>query len=434
MKTTGALAQPLAEDFFFQHPVEAAHELEKRPSSEIMAMLKSQSPETASRLLTYISAPQAAHWLEQLGLETALPIFEKLDSRDAAQVLAQFEKKDRNEILQKLPLSHREEIQGLLTYKPNQAGFFMDPRVFTFASSDTVHEVLIRIRSNKKHRILNIYVVGEEKILLGVVPLEVLVLAEGNTSLVALMNANPYIISDFAPREEAIDIFDKSRVASLPVVNFARRLLGVIRHSALVEAVEIEALSDLQTMVGAGSEERALSKVFFAVKKRLPWLHINLATAFLAAAVVGLFEDTIARFTALAVLLPVVAGQSGNSGAQALAVTLRGLALREVRVRQWARIAFKETRVGLINGFAVAITTGVGVYFWSRSLGLAMVIGVAMVISMMMAGLSGAIIPIALTALRQDPAQSSSIFLTTVTDIVGFFSFLGLATILAGFL
>jgi len=146
---------------------------------------------------------------------------------------------------------------------------------------------------------------------------------------------------------------------------------------------------------------------------------------------VGLFEDTIARITALAVFLPVVAGQSGNAGAQALAVTMRGLALREVRTRHWLRVVSKEVVAGAGNGVAVALTTSVAVYLWSQSVGLACVIGISMVLSMTLAGLSGAAIPMILTALRQDPAQSSSIVLTTVTDVVGFFSFLGIATLLA---
>jgi magnesium transporter len=173
------------------------------------------------------------------------------------------------------------------------------------------------------------------------------------------------------------------------------------------------------------------SPVSFAVRKRLPWLQVNLVTAFLAAAVVGLFEDTIARVTALAVLLPVVAGQSGNTGAQALAVTMRGLALREIRPRLWRRITFKEGSVAAVNGVAVALTTSASVLVWSQSPGLALVIGIAMIISMIAAGLAGAIIPIVLTVSGQDPAQASSIVLTTVTDVVGFLSFLGLASLFA---
>ena len=237
-----------------------------------------------------------------------------------------------------------------------------------------------------------------------------------------------------SPREEVVSELQRHRVSSLPVVDFDQRVLGVLRQDELITAAQEEATADAVTMVGAGRDERALSPPRLAVRKRLPWLQVNLLTAFLAASVVGLFEETIAAYTALAVLLPVVAGQSGNTGAQALAVTIRGLALREVRVRHWPRVSLKETLVGAVNGLAVAATTAAAVYVWSRSAGLALVIGISMVISMTLAGLSGACIPMLLTALRQDPAQSSSIILTTITDVVGFFSFLGIATVLAGML
>jgi magnesium transporter len=170
------------------------------------------------------------------------------------------------------------------------------------------------------------------------------------------------------------------------------------------------------------------------VSKPPPWQHLNLAPAFIAASVVGLFAETIAKYTALAVLLPVVAGQSGNTGAQALGVTMRGLALREITLRHWLRVTIKEASVGLINGVAVALVTMAGVYIWSGSIGLCMVIGLAMVMAMVIAGVAGAIVPLLLSAVGQDPAQSSSIVLTTVTDIFGFFSFLGLATVFASML
>jgi len=237
-------------------------------------------------------------------------------------------------------------------------------------------------------------------------------------------------VLDAAPKEEIVEKFEQHRVPALPVVNVSGRLVGVIHQSALVDALQEEASLDIQTMVGVSKDERALSHTWFAVVKRLPWLQINLATAFLAASVVGLFEDTIARFTALAVLLPVVAGQSGNAGAQALAVTMRGLALREISVRHLPRVVWKEVNVGIFNGLAVAAVCALGVWLWSGSAGLVAVISISMVVSMVAAGFSGAAIPIVLNRLGFDPAQSSSIVLTTVTDVVGFFSFLGVATVL----
>jgi magnesium transporter len=218
-------------------------------------------------------------------------------------------------------------------------------------------------------------------------------------------------------------------VTDLPVIDFDGHLVGVIRQAKLASAIQQETTMDILSMVGASRDERALAPATYSVRKRLPWLQINLLTAFLAASIVGIFEGTIAQYTALAVLLPVVAGQSGNAGAQALAVTMRGLVLREISLRHWPKVVFKEVNVGLMNGLAIAFTTAIGVYFWSKSFGLVMVIVASMVISMVAAGFAGALIPITLQRFGQDPAQSSSIILTTVTDVVGFFSFLGIATL-----
>jgi magnesium transporter len=196
-----------------------------------------------------------------------------------------------------------------------------------------------------------------------------------------------------------------------------------------MKAVQEEATSTLAQLGGASPDEKALSNPLFSVSKRIPWLSINLLTAFIASFVVGMFEGTIAKVTALAVLLPVVAGQSGNTGAQSMAVTMRGLALREIRPRHWLKIFFKEMRVGLLNGIAIAVLTGVAVFFWSKSIPLSLVIGTSMIISMIIASLAGGMIPIILTYFKKDPASSASVFLTTVTDVFGFLSFLGLATI-----
>jgi magnesium transporter len=309
----------------------------------------------------------------------------------------------------------------------------MDPRVTLARRDYTVAETLKALQGARK-RIYDICVVDDQGHLDGTVALQDLALAESEERLEQHLLLVPVTISAMATREEVVELMTEHRLSSLPVVDAENRVVGIIRHDRLITAAQEEASVDIQTMVGVSKEERALSNVSFAIRKRLPWLEINLVTAFIAASVVGIFEGIIAKFTALAVLLPIVAGQSGNTGAQALAVTMRGLALREIRPRHWLRIMFKEVRVAFFNGIAVALTTSLGVYVWSRSFGLALVIGVSMIVSMVAAGLSGALIPMILLAIGQDPAQSSSIILTTVTDVVGFFSFLGLATLLAGML
>jgi magnesium transporter len=230
-------------------------------------------------------------------------------------------------------------------------------------------------------------------------------------------------------RDEITTLIQRRRFIALPVVDSEGYLLGVVKPDEILGAMQEGAFGDLQKMVGAGGDERALSPVSVVVRKRLPWLYVNLATAFVAAAVVGLFEGTIEKVTALAVLLPVVAGQGGNTGAQSLAVVMRGIALRELVPGTTRRLLLKESFGALINGVAIAIGTGAAVLLWDGRLGLVLIISLAMVVNMAAAGLSGAAIPLVLQALGRDPAQSSSIFLTTVTDVVGFAAFLGFAVL-----
>jgi magnesium transporter len=258
-------------------------------------------------------------------------------------------------------------------------------------------------------------------------------LADNDETLSTLKQPIGASVQALDPKSEVVDKLKKYRVDTLPVVDIDFRLLGTIEGQGLIEALREDIVTDMQTMVGVSKDER-LSSSWFAVRKRLPWLQINLLTAFLAAAVVGMFENTIAKYTALAILLPIAAGQSGNTGAQALAVTMRGLTLREITIRHWLRVTLKEMAAGLVNGVSIAITCGLGVYIWSRSLGLSLIIALAMISSMTIAAVSGALVPIILKRLGQDPALSSSIILTTVTDIAGFMSFLGIATLLSGML
>lgn len=324
------------------------------------------------------------------------------------------------------------ELRELMLYPPDSAGSLMDTQVTTCRTDASAGEVLDHIRTITGRRILTVQAVDDQGFLKGVIPLQEVAVAPLHTKIMELAPAHPVSIASTAPKDEVVDLLEQKKLASIPVVDFDGRLLGIIRYDALVSAAQEDATENLQAMVGAGREERALSKASLAIWKRLPWLEINLGTAFLAAAVVGLFQDTIAQYTALAILLPVVAGQSGNTGAQALAVTMRGLALREIRLKDGMRVIRKEVLVGFVNGCAVGLTTAFFVFIFMGP-GLALVIGVSMVVSMACAGLAGAAVPLVLTSLRQDPAQSASIVLTTVTDVIGFFSFLGFATLLIRF-
>ncbi len=426
--------QALVDVYAELYPDEVARDLEGLRPSEVATFLERQPITRAASVFNRLLPDRAVAAVEAMDEETFRNFAPALEATKTAELLARLDPDRRAERLALLDPRLKREIESLLAYPADSAGAIMDPRVAALHPESTVKEAVAQLRKMKDRRVHHVFVVDPDGLLVGSVNLQDLAVTEPSERLGNLIKRKPISVQATAARTEVAELFEEHKLTSLPVVDFEGRLVGSIRHGVLVSAAQEEAAADIQKMVGVSKDERALSAVSFSVRKRLPWLQINLATAFLAAFVVGLFEGTIARYTALAVLLPVAAGQSGNTGAQALAVTMRGLALREIRVRHWLRLTFKELAVGFVNGLAVAVVTAVAVYFWSGSQGLALVIGLAMVISMTVAGIAGASVPMVLTLLRQDPAQASSIILTTVTDVVGFLSFLGLATLAAGLL
>ena len=432
INTVAEAEQRLQRAFFAHHPaasigpleqMETAAQIEVFERQPVFAMLpvwERLSPDIGQKLLAALPAAVVADTMR------------RLDPVRLAHLLAAVDDDERERLLALVGDRIAKEVREALRYPPDRAGALMDPRARLFRETGTVAEVLTRLREDRRPGRVGFFVVDSDNRLVGRVDMQDLALAEPGEIVGDLVQAVEAVVEPMTTREEVGEILEEHRLSDLAVVDLDGRLLGVIRHAAMVEAEKERASVGIQTMVGVSRDERATSPVSFAVRKRLPWLQINLVTAFIAAAVVGLFENTIAQYTALAVLLPVVAGQSGNTGAQALAVTMRGLALREIRAAQWPRVVFKETNVGFWNGVVVALTTSLGVLVWSGSWGLGLIIATSMVLSMLIAGIAGAAIPIVLTVLGQDPAQSSSIVLTTITDVTGFFSFLGIATLLAG--
>ncbi|MEX2517295.1 MAG: magnesium transporter [Gammaproteobacteria bacterium] len=402
--------------------VEAARILGELPVADTINIWQRFSPEIGKRIL------------REMPLAQAIEVMDKIEPGRAALLLRGQEPALINDLLAGVKPEIAEDIGKALAYPPDSAGALMDTNVIYFHPEMIVSAALARLRAQQRRGFRVVFVVDDDQHLVGMVEIQDLALADGNDRLIKLVRKIPALVSELTTKEEIVEILDRYRLTDLAVVDFGERLIGVVRYHALMDAAREESSADIQTMVGVSKDERAFSSVGFTVCKRLPWLHINLVTAFMAAAVVGIFEDTIAAYTALAVLLPVVAGQSGNAGAQALAVTMRGLALREARIRDWKRIVMKEFNVGLLNGIAVAITAAVCAGIWSGSVGIAIILSLSMIISLVIAGVTGAAIPILLTRFGQDPATASSIFLTTVTDVAGFFSFLGIATLLAGLL
>lgn len=314
----------------------------------------------------------------------------------------------------------------------------MEPRVAALSIDLTAQQAISVIRKTPRNVLHYLYVSDRNGKLAGVLTMRDLLLAGPRDPIEGLVRREIVSVPETMDRQDVVNLMSERGFLALPVVDYEGRLVGVVKHDEALQAGQLEAFEDLQKLTGASANERALSSVSTVVKSRLPWLMINLVTAFMAAAVVGIFEDIIAQVAALAVLLPVVAGQGGNTGAQSLAVVIRGLALREIIAGVERRVIVKELLGGVINGVATAIVTAVAVFVWQmfieqsdsmKAIGLSLVIFFAMIINMVAAALAGAVIPLVLRAFGRDPAQSSSIFLTTVTDIVGFASFLGFAVL-----
>ena len=421
----------LNERFLLDYPGEAARKLEAMSATDAAELLAAQPQHAAVAAWQFLSPDIANAVLKVLPVATGAYFLAESVPEASAAVLVRLSVEDRDHWLASLDPQIARELREMLNYPDDSAGRLMDPKVSYVRSDLTVGEALDRLRAMKRRGLRELFVVDGNNHLTGRVELHDLAVADHALSLEEITQPLLAAAKDLDPREDVVELLQKRPITELPVINHDGRFVGVIHQDALMSAVEQETSLDIQTMVGASRDERALSSAMFAVRKRLPWLQINLLTAFLAATVVGLFEGTIAKFTALAVLLPVVAGQSGNAGAQALAVTMRGIVLREITLRSWPRMVWKEASVGLTNGLAVALTTAVGVWVWSGSSGLVLVIALSMVISMVIAGVAGALTPILLHRFGQDPAQSSSIVLTTVTDVAGFMSFLGIATLLS---
>ena len=429
------VANDVERDLARMLPALAAAELEQLTPAEAAAILQRHAGPAAAPVWERLAPAIAQRCLAQLSVADSARVLNSIDPSRAAAVIVRLDEDERERLLAAVSDQTRDLIQLVMSFPPGSAGAIMDPRVWHLRGTTQVGEAIERVRQvapvpgrSAGRRLF--YLVDDEARLTGIVEAQDMILAQGDDTLGQYARPVPAVAKVTMSSEEVVDLIDRHGLSSLPVVDSGGRLIGVVRYDTLVAATRAEASVDLQTIFGASKEESALSPAGFAVRKRLPWLQINLVTAFMAAAVVGIFEDTIASNAQLAVLLPVVAGQSGNTGAQALAVVIRGLALREINASHWRKVVGKEFLAALINGIAVAVTTCAGVYLWSRSSTLSAIIGISMVMSMVIAGLAGAAIPLALTKLRQDPAQSSSIVLTTVTDVSGFFSFLGIATML----
>ncbi len=372
--------------------------------------------------------------LEELEPETVAEGVRELESDDAVELLEVLDEEDQEEILEKLPPSERVALERSLLYPENSAGRRMQTDFIAVPPDWTVGQVIDYLRETPDlpDRFYEVYVVDKDQHWHGAVSLDVLLRSRRMVPLADLVNEDRRRISVMDDQEEVARLFGKYNLVAAPVVDMQNRLVGVITIDDVVDVIEEEADEDLKALGGVSRHEQLSDTVLTIARGRFNWLLVNLATAFLASSVLGLFEGQLEKMVALAVLAPIVASQGGNAATQTMTVAVRALATRDLGPYNALRVILRESLVGLVNGAAFAVITGIAAVAWFKIPGLGIVIGLAIICNLVAGALGGILIPMALDRVKADPAVASGTFVTTVTDVVGFFSFLGIATLWFG--
>ena len=417
-----------------QHPADLADELERLPIEEAQESLRELPNEERAAVLAEMEKDTWPAFLEGLSALEIVGLAGELPHHDAADVLGFLDPERRGEVLNLLPRSDRDQIAQLMRYPTDTAGGIMTDHLISLREEMTVREAqeLLRGKAEEAEEsyIAYLYVVNSESKLTGIVSLHDLVFRGPDRPISEIMKRDVTHVWVEDDQEQIARLFDHYHYMALPVLERDGRLVGIVQARQVIDILRQEATEDMQLMVGLSGEERALTPWTTSMKRRLPWLSLNMCTAFLAAAVVGAFEETIAAWTALAVFLPVVAGQGGNAGSQTLTIIIRDMALGEIAPGDGRKALVKEAFLGAMNGLVIGTLVGVASYFWRGDYSLGIVVAIAMILNMTMAGLAGVLVPYTLKALKVDPALASGIMVTTVTDVAGFFFFLGLATLI----
>jgi magnesium transporter len=372
--------------------------------------------------------------LEELEPETVAEGVRELESDDAVELLEGLDEEDQEEILEKLPPSERDALERSLLYPENSAGRRMQTEFIAVPPDWTVGQAIDYMRDTPDlpDRFYEIYAVDKARHWQGAVSLDALLRSRRPVPLADLIDEDRRRVSVLDDQEEVARLFGKYNLVAAPVVDTTDRLVGVITIDDVVDVIEEEADEDLKALGGVTSDEELSDNVWTIAKGRFNWLLVNLATAFLASSVLGLFEGQLEKMVALAVLAPIVASQGGNAATQTMTVAVRALATRELGSNNAFRVVMREGLVGLVNGLAFAVITGIAAVAWFKIPALGVVIGLAMLCNLVAGALGGILIPMVLERVRADPAVASGTFVTTITDVVGFFSFLGIATLWFG--
>jgi magnesium transporter len=413
--------------------------------SDIAAILEDVSPETRKKIIRLLPVETASEALVEMDEESrpeellmqltpsqAAKIIEELDPDDAADLLAQIPLKDLRQIMARLEDEDTKQIQQLMTYDEESAGGIMTPELLkvpdNFSKREAMDEVL-RI-SDEMEDFYVIYVVDENDVLLGTVSINDLIRAKPWVKVRELIDEECVKVHVDTDQEEVARMISKYNLAAIPVVDSNGRLLGRITFDDVMDVLEEESTEDILRIAGVSEDEELRGSWRNAVKSRLPWLLVNLLTAFVAGLVISSFSDTIDKIVIIASFMPIVAGVAGNSATQALAVTIRRISTDRINARQNFRVVLKELIVGLVNGLMLGAITGIAAFLLGGNPMLGLVVFMAMVGNLLIGAFAGSAIPLFLHRMKVDPAVASSILMTALTDILGFTLLLGLATLI----
>jgi magnesium transporter len=412
------------------HPADVADLMGFLSPAYREALIPLLAPGDLAEILTELDTNIREAVLESVATDTLASALGDLDSDDAADVVDDLEDDKRDAVLAAMSEGDRTAIQTSLAYGEETAGRLMQREVIASPQFWTVGQALEHVRqaTDLPELFFDVYVVDPSFRPLGAAPLSRLVTAKPDTLMTQVMEPVIEIAIDM-DQEEVAYAFEKYRLISAPVVDAGGRLVGQITVDDIVGIISEENQEDILALAGVSDTGRDASIMEMA-QSRFLWLFVNLGTAILASSVIALFQASIVRLVALAVLAPIVASMGGNAGTQTLTVAVRALATKELSAANMLRTIWRETAVGLMNGVLFALLIGAVAGFWFHDAPLGLVIGLAMVIELFAAAMAGILIPLGLEKLGYDPAVSSAIFLTTVTDVVGFFSFLGLAVLI----
>ncbi len=422
---------PPEEEAEYAHPADMANHMENLSLPEQVSLLRHLPPSEAADTLAELDEDLAVDVLEHLAPDEAAAIISEMSPDDAADVLDELEEDHRDTLLNTLTREDAEELRRLLAFDPDTAGGIMNTEIVMLERDITVDDAIRQIRHDMEDKEIPYYayVVDDADRLVGVLSLRDLMLSKPGTILRdALHNQDVIAVRYDMDRKEVANRMSHYNFMAMPVVDYEGRLLGVATYDDILDVMQDEASADMLGMVGAGQDESVDTPWKDSVRMRLPWLMVNMLTSALSAFVVYLFEGSIAEMALLAVLMPMVANQAGNTGQQALAVMIRQLATERFDQKKAWTAVLREGKIGLVTGLFMAAAACCGVYLFSGVLSLGLVMGLALLGDMLLGALAGGTIPLLFRIVGRDPAQASSIFLTAITDSAGFFIFLGLAT------